>query len=60
MLTALAEITTVMGTDAVVQAAEQYGKAFICSEKITSVDLQEICHKVITITLPNWVRQGFT
>ena len=35
-----------MGTEAVVQAAEQYGKMFICSEKIAAVDLQEICHKV--------------
>lgn len=45
-VTALAEITTVMGTDAVVQAAEQYGKGFICSEKIAAVDLQDICNKL--------------
>ena len=45
---ALAEITTVMGTDAVVQAAEQYGKSFICSEKIAAVDLQDTCNKVRT------------
>lgn len=37
-----------MGTDAVVQAAEQYGKGFICSEKIAAVDLQDICNKVRT------------
>merc|ERR1712018_891699 len=45
-VTALAEITTVMGTDAVVQAAEQYGKGFICSEKIAPVDFQDICSKL--------------
>ena len=45
-VTALAEITSLMGTDAVTQAAEQYGKAFICSEKITPVDMQEVCHRL--------------
>ena len=46
MLLALAEITTIMGSEAVVQAAEQYGKNFICSEKIEAVDLQDLCYKV--------------
>jgi hypothetical protein len=36
-----------MGSEAVVQAAEQYGKSFICSEKISGVDLQDICYKVM-------------
>ena len=35
-----------MGSEAVVQAAEQYGKNFICSEKIEAVDLQDLCYKV--------------
>ena len=52
LLLALAEITTVMGTEAVVQAAEQYGKGFICSEKVTAVDLQDICNKVRYPVLP--------
>ena len=47
IIVALAEITTVMGSEAVVQAAEQYGKSFICSEKISGVDLQDICYKVM-------------
>jgi len=45
-VTALAEITTIMGSEAVVQAAEQYGKNFICSEKIEAVDLQDLCYKL--------------
>ena len=36
-----------MGSEAVVQAAEQYGKNFLCSEKIDAVDLQDLCYKVI-------------
>ena len=47
IIVALAEITTVMGSEAVVQAAEQYGKSFISSEKISGVDLQDICYKVM-------------
>jgi len=45
-VTALAEVTTIMGSDSVVQAAEQYGKNFICSEKIEAVDLQDLCYKL--------------
>ena len=46
LFVALAEVTTIMGSEAVVQAAEQYGKNFICSEKIDAVDLQDLCYKV--------------
>ena len=54
---ALAEITTIMGSEAVVQAAEQYGKNFICSEKIEAVDLQDLCYKV-SIHLIVWYLLG--
>ena len=40
-----------MGSDSVVQAAEQYGKNFICSEKIEAVDLQDLCYKVILLSI---------
>ena len=49
-----------MGTDAVVQAAEQYGKGFICSEKIAAVDLQDTCNKVRTFgTIKKWTDSYF-
>jgi cell division control protein 7 len=44
--TALGELVALFGSKAVEEAASQYGKRFICSEKVNPVDLQGLCQKL--------------
>lgn len=44
--TALAELVAMFGTRAVQEAADQYGKRFICSEQVEAVDLQVLCQRL--------------
>ncbi len=45
-VSALAEVACLAGTDAVREAACQYGKRFLCSEHRAPVDLQELCRRL--------------